>query len=212
MKITKLGHCCLLIEEHGIKILTDPGFFTVEEQQAVTDISVLLITHEHADHLHVESVQKIAVNNPGIKIITNGSVGKILSGLGLTFEVVTGGQSTEIEGIVIEGFGKDHAEIYEEYGLVENTGYFINNRFFYPGDAFTDPKKPVEILALPVAGPWLLSKYSIDYARSINPKVCFSVHDGFFKIPGPFYSMPQKFLADSNIQFIPIEKGIVGEW
>jgi len=30
MKITKLGHCCLLIETKGKRVLTDPGSYTVK--------------------------------------------------------------------------------------------------------------------------------------------------------------------------------------
>ena len=28
MKIKKIGHCCLIIETKGIRIMTDPGTFT----------------------------------------------------------------------------------------------------------------------------------------------------------------------------------------
>ena len=51
MKITKIGHCCLVLEEESIKILTDPGSFTIEGQEQITDLDVVLITHEHQDHL-----------------------------------------------------------------------------------------------------------------------------------------------------------------
>ena len=73
MKITKIGHCCLLIEVEGSRILTDPGSFTVED--LVTDnIDVILITHEHADHLHIDSVKKIVEVNPKVQIFSNSSV------------------------------------------------------------------------------------------------------------------------------------------
>ena len=32
MKIKKLGHCCLVIEINGRKIMTDPGSWTTDEQ------------------------------------------------------------------------------------------------------------------------------------------------------------------------------------
>ncbi len=28
MKIKKIGHCCLIIETKGVRIMTDPGTFT----------------------------------------------------------------------------------------------------------------------------------------------------------------------------------------
>jgi len=48
MTLTKLGHCCLIIEDQGLRILTDPGEYTILQNQ-VKDIDLILITHEHAD-------------------------------------------------------------------------------------------------------------------------------------------------------------------
>ena len=78
MFITKFGHCCLLIEEKGVRILTDPGSYTTA-QDALKDIDVVLITHEHQDHFHVPSVKKILENNPEVVIITNTSVCNLLA-------------------------------------------------------------------------------------------------------------------------------------
>jgi L-ascorbate metabolism protein UlaG (beta-lactamase superfamily) len=58
MKITKYGHCCLLVEDNGVVILTDPGNYN-ELPVVIPTIDALLITHEHADHCHVESLKKI---------------------------------------------------------------------------------------------------------------------------------------------------------
>ena len=66
-----------------------------------------------------------------------------------------------------------HAEIFEEYGQVQNTGYFIENKLFYPGDAYTEPGKVVDVLALPVAGPWCKSAEAIAYAIRVQPKKAF---------------------------------------
>lgn len=60
-----------------------------------------------------------------------------------------------------------------------NTGFMFEDRFFYPGDAYTDPGCPVEILALPVSGPWVKIGEAIDYALKLKPKVAFPVHDHF---------------------------------
>ncbi len=215
MKITKLGHCCLLVEENGVNILTDPGMFTVEQQEELTGLHILLITHEHADHLHADSVRKILANNPGIKIVCNSAVAKILSGLGIDPEIVGDDQSANISNITIEGFGKDHAEIYEDYGLVENTGYLVNGKLFFPGDAFTNPGKHVEILALPVAGPWMLIRTAINYAKELKPKTCFPVHDGIlasFANQGIVHPLAKKFIEEAGIGFAALDKGQSSEF
>ena len=175
-----------MIEENGVKILTDPGAWTTAQNE-VKGIDIVLITHEHADHLHVESVKTILVNNPQAKIITNSAVAKILSVENINCEIVEHGQSTSVKDILFEGWGEKHADIYPSITPVQNTGYFIGQRLFYPGDALYNPQKPVDILALPVAGPWLKISEAVDYAKAVKPQICFPVHDGMLKITGPYH-------------------------
>jgi L-ascorbate metabolism protein UlaG (beta-lactamase superfamily) len=70
MKITKLGHSCLLVEEKGVNILLDPGVFSSDYQQ-LQNVDVLLITHEHSDHFDLNGVKKLIANSPNLKIFTN---------------------------------------------------------------------------------------------------------------------------------------------
>lgn len=208
MKITKFGHCCLLIETKGKRILTDPGAWS-DAQNSVMDIDLILITHEHADHLHIESLEQVLALSPAAKIVTNTSVGKILSEKGIVFEVVDDGKSIDFASIAIEGFGTRHQEIFEELGQVENTGYFIDNDLFYPGDALTDPNKPVRVLAFPIAAPWMRFKDGMEYVLRIKPQICFPVHEGFV-IPdrtGPTFRLPPMILESQGIQFVPLKAG-----
>ena len=208
MKITKLGHCCLVVEVGDLKMLTDPGVFSTA-QNDVRGIDVVLITHEHADHLHVASVKAILTNNPDALVLTNASVGKLLEKEGIAYEVVEGRDTKEIKGIEIEAFDGKHEEIFEEIGQVQNTGYMIAGKLFYPGDAFTHPEKPVEILALPVAGPWCRIRDAISYALRIHPKKIFPVHDGMLQKDriGPIHAVPTKILSEKGIEFIVLPEG-----
>lgn len=205
MTITKLGHCCLIIEVGGVRILTDPGGWTTAQNE-VKDIDVVLITHEHADHFHLESLQTVLKNNPRAKVFTNQGVAKFLQPAGIEYQLLEHNQLATIEGVPIEGHGKKHADIYPTIPAVINTGYFIASQFFYPGDVFYNPSKPVKILALPVAGPWMKMAEALDYAKLIKPLHCFPVHDGMLKIPGPFHMLPEKILTPLGITFqVPAE-------
>ena len=203
MKITKFGQCCLFIEINGKRILTDPGRFTTSQNQLL-DIDLILITHEHADHVHSESIAELVNNNPEVKIVTNSSVGKILLELGLSYQIIEGSDVGELEGIKIEAFDGKHAEIFEDYGQVQNTGYFISERLFYPGDAYTEPGKDVEVLALPVAGPWCKSADAIAYAFRVNPKKAFPVHDWLLNPDGIAltYGLFEAQLKTKDIEFV----------
>src|SRR4051812_17358036 len=127
MNIKKIGHCCLIIKEQGLTIMTDPGSFSTGQNE-VTGIDVVLITHEHQDHLHVDSLKQVMKNNPQAKIITNTSVGKILDAEHIPYTIIAHNQTTTINSILIEGLGTTHAEIYKTIPSVENTGYMINKR------------------------------------------------------------------------------------
>jgi len=186
--------------------MTDPGAWSTRQNEE-RSIDYVFITHEHQDHFHAESLKKVLANNPQAKVVTNTAVGKLLGAENIPYQILEHGEAGEFSGVHVEGYGEKHAVIYQEFGQVQNTGYFFSNRFFYPGDAFYDPKKPVEILALPVCGPWMKISEAIEYAKALKPKVAFPVHDGMLKILGPFHGVPQAMLGESGITFVPMREG-----
>ena len=204
MKIRKLGHCCLVIEIDGKRIMTDPGSFSTLQLQE-KNIDVILITHEHQDHLHIDSLKKVLENNPSAIVITNTAVGKLLDGVNIKYIKVEDGQKYDFRGINIAGFGSKHAEIYGTYGQVQNTGYMVNS-FCYPGDSFSNPNSKVDILALPVTGPWMKIKDAIDYAKILKPRVVFPVHDAYIHDWATFlWRGPETFLGEAGIKFKKLE-------
>ncbi len=188
--------------------MIDPGNFSTM-QNNVRNIDAILITHEHADHVALDSLKEIVKNNPKARIFTNKSVQKMLKEQGITAEILGHRQKTEVNGVSIEGFGEKHAEIHSSIPVIENTGYFIADRFFYPGDAFVMPDKKVEILALPAAAPWMKISEGIDYALNIKPNICFPVHDGMLKTIGygAAHGLPGRLLPLAGVQFIVLEEG-----
>ena len=213
MKITKIGHCCLLIETKGVRIMTDPGRFT-EDSHILEGIDAIFITHEHADHLHTESLKEIVVKNPKIRVITNSGVGNLLTEAGVIHEVFEGTEDGEVGGVVFEAFDAKHAEIFEEFGQVQNTGCFFDGRFFYPGDAYADLGKNVEILAAPAGGPWCRTVEAVAYVKKLQPKYSFPVHDGIERedrvdvIHGIFSAL----LAEDGVDFRSMKEGDVEEF
>ncbi len=197
----------MLIDTGSVRILTDPGMFSTTQNEA-RDVDVILITHEHADHLHVDSVKEILKHNPKAIVVTNTAVGNILEKEGIVnnnmLRKVGDGEKTDVNGVVLEGFGTKHAEIYEQLGQVENTGYFIDNKLFYPGDAFYDPKRPVDILALPVAGPWMKIGEAIRYALALKPRTAFPVHDAVLANPGMSGMWFTKIFSEQGIAYVQL--------
>lgn len=213
MKITKFEHCCLLLEVEGKRILVDPGRFS-SEQNTLTHIDIVLITHEHADHYHSESVAAILKNNPSALVVTNTSVAKLLVELGVTAQILEGRAKAKICEVTLSAYDGEHIEIFEEFGIVQNTGYLVANKFFFPGDAYTVPKEAVDILALPVAGPWCKVSDAIRYAQEVKPRVAIPVHDATLNDVGKSVTYPHfsRVLAKDSIEFVILENSVAKEF
>jgi L-ascorbate metabolism protein UlaG (beta-lactamase superfamily) len=210
MKITKLGHCCLLIETKGKKILTDPGSYTIDTHSKITNLDFILFTHEHQDHYHLESLKTILDNNPQAVIYSNDSVSMLLDKEGIKHIQVKHKDNLVLDNILLSGIGEKHAEMHNSVPLSSNLGFMIDEKLWYPGDAFTNPEREVEILALPVSGPWMKISEAIDYALMLKPKKAFPVHDGTRF--GSAHNLPLQILNPKGIEFIIMKEGDMMEF
>lgn len=208
MKITKFGHSCLLIEEKKVRILIDPGSYSSGFEN-LTNLDVILYTHEHSDHVNLDSLSKLLANNPKVQIRTNSGVGKLLASKNIPFKLLTNGQSEQFKGVKIQAIGEQHAIIHESIKCVDNTGYLIASKFFYPGDFLSVPSENVEVLALPIEAPWLKLGDAINYVSKIKPKTCFAVHDARLNENGlkANVNIASMALVSSNVKVDVLEKG-----
>ena len=226
-----------MVEHCGFRLVLDLGYGTLPRLLDPLDSSVadglhaVVITHEHGDHFHAESVQAIVKNNPAAVVIANSAVGKLLDGLGVAHTVVDGGGKTTIpagstagDALTVEGFDWKHEEIFEEMGMVQNTGYLISapatgadagKNFFIPGDAYCVPGKPVDVLALPIAGPWCRLPDALRYAIKVKPRAAFPIHDAMV-VPatrGFVYQLAANILKEKGgIAFNGIADGAEAEF
>mgnify|MGYP003525498125 FL=1 len=213
MKITKFGHCCLLIEVGELRILTDPGNYNTCPLD--TDIDILLITHEHQDHCHTDAIDIIQSKNPTLEIITHKGVGEILKAHDIPWTNIRSGETLTRKHQAIQSVGSEHACIHLDLPPVQNTGFLIGHTLFYPGDSFELPHAPIEVLALPVAGPWMKLSEAIDYAKAVHPKKVFPVHDGMLRQEhqlGPTRRIPTMLLEPLGIEYVDMQEGDTKEF
>lgn len=178
MKITKYGHACLLVEEGEAKILLDPGVWNPTPE--AEGIDAVLITHEHQDHIDIEQLNAVLSRNKGAIVYTHEAVGALLTDARISYTAIAEGEVIDVRGVSIQSFGHDHAAIYGP-SPCRNSGYLIASRLYVPGDALHDvPNKAVEILALPTGAPWMKLAEAIDYAKKVNPRVVFPIHDALY--------------------------------
>ena len=208
MKITRYGHSCLLIEDNGVRVLTDIG--TMNETPQDVGVSAIVISHEHGDHFDIEKIKDVLSRNPDAQVITHAAVGEKLKKAGISFVAIEPGESLSVNGFMIESYGTDHAAIYETMPC-RNTGFLLAEKLFMPGDALHDvPSKPVEILALPTSGPWMKLAEAIDYAKAVKPKAAFPIHDALYTDQvrkGGIATWMGNFLSPAGIEFVNVLPG-----
>lgn len=175
MRLRKLGHCCLLLEDQGERLLLDPGVFS-NDLSGLQGLTAVLITHVHADHLDAPRVHALLEDNPQVEVLCDQDSAALLAQHGVPARVVDDGAVVEV-GLPLRVYAGEHAVIHPDLPNVPNLGFLISERFFYGGDAFTVPQEPVDVLAVPVGGAWMKLSESIDYLRAVRPRVAVPVHD-----------------------------------
>ncbi len=143
-------------------------------------------------------------------------MGAKLAEAGLKYEVIEPGQSLDVKGVSIESFGTDHAIIYGSTPPCRNTGFLIGGELFITGDALHDvPTKPVRVLALPTGGPWMKLAEAIDYAKAVQPKIVFPVHDAMHTEVYQTMMVPRLLAAQLNpvgIEVVEMPAGATKEF
>lgn len=179
MKITHLGHACVLIEALETRVLIDPGAFS-DLWHGVTDLDAILITHQHADHVDPEHAPKLIEDNPQASVYTADDVERTL--LLPRAESVSAGQQLSLGRLQIETVGGNHAIIHDDIPRVHNIGFVVRGEdepvFFHPGDALDSAPAGVDVLALPIMGPWAALKEHVEFVRALDvPTRSIPIHD-----------------------------------
>lgn len=174
MQINKLEHACLILENHGKRLVIDPGTYT-RPVESLENVVAIVITHMHDDHCNEAQIDRILKSSPDAKIYGTDEVCQRLSDYE-TIAVHHGDFYTH-DGFTIEFFGDLHAEIHRSIPLLQNCGVMINDSLYYPGDSYTTPDRPVEILACPTSAPWLKISDVMDFVAAVKPKKCFATHN-----------------------------------
>ena len=194
MKITKHGHACLEFEVDGERVLLDPGAYT-EPIGATENVRALVISHQHDDHCFEDQIDaviatQLAAGRPAPKIYAVDEVctrlAKAAAVRGTSYDTVAihHGDFIEEGAFTFEFFGDLHAEIHRSYPLVQNCGVLVNGKLYYPGDSFTLPDRPVEMLAVPTSAPWLKIGDVMDFVTAVKPQRSFATHNALLSDRG----------------------------
>lgn len=179
MKITHLGHACVLVETTDTRILIDPGAFS-DLWHGTQHLDGILITHQHPDHVDPDHAPQLIETNSEAVVYVASDVHNVVDLP--RAQALTPEQEVTIGGVTVQTVGGDHAIIHDDIPRVHNLGYVLHAEgepvFFHPGDALDAAPEHVDVLALPLMGPWAAMKEHVDFVRALDdPTYSIPIHD-----------------------------------
>ena len=211
MNITHFGHACVLVELDGIRTLFDPGAYS-EGFEEVDDLDLVLITHEHPDHVDPDRLTALLERNPSAQLVTIAGVAATLPD-SLAVTLVEPGQTLTFGELTVEAVGGTHALIHPLVPNVGNSGFLLGGRLLHPGDSFELADRPVEILLLPAGGPWMRLQEAIDFERAVSPKVSIPIHEaGLAQIHQDLHYQLLEAFAPEGTTFVALKHGVAASF
>jgi L-ascorbate metabolism protein UlaG (beta-lactamase superfamily) len=207
VRISKYIHSCLLFEHEGDKLLFDPGNYSFIEgrvtPETFRDVSTVVITHSHPDHLALEPLKQILALS-GADVVTNGEVAVILHDEGIDATTIEEG-TLSAGAFTLRAIPTPHEAILADT-VPRHTAFLVNDRVLNCADSFADPLLPfagVEVLIMPVMAPFLTEVGAAAFARRMRPSQVIPVHDGYAKdfFVSQRYANYARVFTAKNIKF-----------
>jgi L-ascorbate metabolism protein UlaG (beta-lactamase superfamily) len=186
MRITHLGHACLLVEMADRRILLDPGTYA-DDLSGVRDLHAVVVTHQHPDHLDPDRLPGLVDANPRARVLCDPGSLEVLRDAGVEAHAHDG-TPRDLGGVTLTPVGEVHALIHDEIPRIPNVGVRLDAdgepSFFHPGDALDAEPGPVDVLAFPLQAPWQRSREMTAFLRRHAAPHAVPVHDGLLQKRG----------------------------
>ncbi|HEY7010157.1 MAG TPA: MBL fold metallo-hydrolase [Jatrophihabitantaceae bacterium] len=199
MKLTHLGHACVLVETATARLLIDPGVMSTFAD--VTDLGAVLVTHQHPDHVDAAALSGLRAANPRATLVVDVDSVTAVDGLPSEHVVARPGDRLEFGQTRVDVLGGRHAAVYGQLPGCTNSAYLIDDgAFLHPGDSFFVPVQTIDVLAVPIDGPWLKLAEAVDYVAAVSPRVAVPIHEGETTDPGKYAGMLAAFSPEGVVR------------
>lgn len=184
LEITFLGHASLILSAGGTVVHVDP-YGKVADYAALPKADLILITHEHQDHLDPASLQSIRKETT--RVIASTAAGEKVKDA----TVMENGARAAVGGIAIESVPAYNLKHERSPGVPfhpkgRGNGYVVTMaglRVYLAGDTENIPEMKnfadVDVAFLPMNLPYTMTpEMAADAARMIGPRILYPYHFG----------------------------------
>jgi L-ascorbate metabolism protein UlaG (beta-lactamase superfamily) len=184
LEITFIGHASLLFRFKGKIIHVDP-FSRMADYVKLPKADLVLITHEHPDHLDPTALQQVSAKDTVI-VLTDKCAEKTAGGT-----IMRNGEVRTIMGIKVEtvpaynlAHKRENGQPYHPKG--QGNGYvltFGDKRVYIAGDTENTPEMKalarIDVAFLPMNLPYTMTPEMVaDAVKAFKPKVLYLYHYG----------------------------------
>lgn len=202
MKITWLGQAGLLFETEGKRILVDPYLsdsvarsepqnyrrVPVDERFLQITPDVIIVTHNHADHLDKETLRRYLHKDSQVTVLApNGSWQEIrkFGGLNNNYILFNNGTTWTEKNILFRAVKAEHSDEYAIGAIIsaEGKNYYITGDTLYNESVFASlPDLSIEAVFLPVNGKGNNMNFAdaAKFVSRVSARYAVPIHIGMF--------------------------------
>jgi L-ascorbate metabolism protein UlaG (beta-lactamase superfamily) len=184
LEITFLGHGTLMLAFDGKIIHVDP-FGRVADYAQLPKADMVLITHEHGDHMDLGALAHIRIGQTEV-VLTETCAEQVAGGI-----VMRNGDTRTVKGITIEAVPaynivhkRPNGQPFHPEGV--GNGYILtfgDKRVYVAGDSENTPEmkalRDIECAFLPMNLPYTMTPEMVaDVAKAMQPKILYPYHYG----------------------------------
>ena len=176
--IRRLTHSCVIVTDDDHATMIDPDAFSFNsgaiELDTIGDISRVLITHEHSDHVDPDFVAWLVDRRSDVVVYSNDAVAGVLADrdIEVSREIPTG---LSVEDV-------DHEPL-PNGARPPNRAWTIEGTFTHPGDSYA-PTVTAPVMSLSMLAPWGSTASSVEFAKRIKPSQVIPGHDWYLSTQG----------------------------